>query len=49
MRGSAQLAGAHNPLGARLSQEKEAPELAMSVPETLSGESPGEPEGKVGP
>lgn len=45
MRGSAQLAGAHNPLGARLSQEKGAPESVVCVLETLSEERPGEQRG----
>lgn len=48
MRGSAQLAGAHNPLGDRLSKEKEAPESVVSVPETLSKERAGELEGEGG-
>ena len=45
MRGSAQLAGAHNPLGARLAQEKGAPGLRRG---TLSEERPGELEGEGG-
>ncbi|XP_024618203.1 suppressor APC domain-containing protein 2 [Neophocaena asiaeorientalis asiaeorientalis] len=43
VRGSAQLAGAHNPLGARLAQEKGAPGLRRG---TLSEERPGELEGE---
>lgn len=45
MSGSAQLAGAHNPLGARLAQEKEAPGLRRG---TLSEERAGQLEGEGG-
>ena len=45
MSGSAQLAGAHNPLGTRLAQEKEAPGLRRG---TLSEERAGQLEGEGG-
>lgn len=45
MSGSAQLAGAHNPLGARLAQEKGAPGLRRG---TLSEERAGQLEGEGG-
>lgn len=49
MSGSAQLAGTHNPLGARLAQEKGAPESAVPVPGDPQRRVPGELEGEGGP